>query len=130
MLFNSAFFIYGNASFITNSVSLQNNSLTNNFGGGGAIYCLIQISTLMVKLCFSFINVANAYAPLDDDESSIQSQGGAMSARSGALIFENTSSTIFRENNSTHLGGAISISKGATLTIRRGARSIFHKNCA
>ena len=75
-------------------------------------------------------NVANAYAPLDDDESSIQSQGGAISACSSALIFENTSSTIFRENNFTHLRGAISISKGTTLTIRRGARSIFHKNCA
>ena len=34
-----------------------------------------------------------------------------------------------RENNSTHLGGAISISVESTLIIQRGATSIFHKDC-
>ena len=127
-LSNSEFNVYGNASFITNTVSMQNNS-SSNFVGGGAMYC--TDSRIYVNGYTLFQNNVAA-APVHDDfesQTSVRAQGGAISVNSSKITFENLSSAIFIENNSSHDGGAISISNDSELIIQSGANSSFQNNC-
>ena len=126
MLNKSDWYYYGNALFINNSVSVQNESSLSNLVGGGAVYCA---NSMLFSYGYTLFQYNRATAPLDV-HSPIQTRGGAISAFSSKVIFANTSGTIFMENNSSHLGGAISISTDSNLTIIRGARSTFLKNCA
>ena len=131
MLNNSDFNMYGNVSFINNTVLIQNESSSSNFVGGGAIYC--TDSRIYVSGYTLFRNNV-ATATLDDEtepQTSIQAQGGAISAYSSKITFENISNSIFIENNSSHYGGAISIIDDSELIIQRGANSLFQNNgCA
>ena len=127
VLINSDYYIYGSAFFINNTVIvLQNYSVSSDIVGGGVFYC--ANSTILFNGYASF--QLNYVSAPQDDNSRIQALGGAISAYTSRLIFKNTSDTIFIENNSTHLGGAISISEGSNLSMQRGAHSTFRKNFA
>ena len=109
VLNDSNIFIYGNASFINNTVTVssQNEYLLHAVIGGGAIHCtnsrfyfsgytLFQYNLIALDLdCWSYC------------DSQIQTQGGAISAYHSWLIFENMSTSVFIENNSTHGGGGV-----------------------
>ena len=127
---NSEFNVYGsgNASFINNTVSMQNES-SSNFVGGGAMYC--TDSRIYINGYTLFWN-NSAATPVHDDfepQTSIRAQGGAISVKGSKITFENLSSAILIENYSSHDGGAISISDDSELVIQSGANSLFQNNC-
>ena len=131
VLNNSDICVYGNALFMNNTatVSIPNaNKFSSNFVGGGALCCASSKLHFEGYVLFQF-NVA-AIRPVYDTYNSLLAHGEAISAYYGSiLVFENTSNIFFVENNSTHLGGAMSIST-SDLTINRGSTSIFYKNYA